>query len=139
MSDTDTEAAGGVWDRPAHGGKHLYQAVQYQQGNKTASTSGQTAAERAPAQSRHSRLNAFVYQQSFPHSPRSASGRLQGQGCPQNHVSFLQPLPYPWTRSQHVPDKFALFIHRDLSALKLSPKISPWTLHTSLVIQHLNV
>lgn len=46
---------------------------------------------------------------------------------------------YPWTRSQHVPDKFALFIHMDLSALRPPPKISPWTLHTSPVIQHLNI
>lgn len=50
MSDTDTEAATGVWDCPAHHGKHLYQAMLYQQEKRTACTLGQTAAARPPAQ-----------------------------------------------------------------------------------------
>ena len=137
VSDTDIEAAGGVWHCPAHGGKHLHQATQYQQEKKTASTSGQTVAERAPAQSPHSKLNAsYINIPSLAHHTRLLEAfRVKAVPRAIHHSGGH----YPLTGSQYVPDKFALFIHTDLPPLRLPPKISPWTLSTSPVIQHPNV
>lgn len=87
-------------DCPAHSGKHLHQATQYQQEKKAASTPGRAAAERAPARSRHSRLNARSINSPALAHHAGLLGAFRVKAVPRTiHHSCSH---HPFTLSQHI-------------------------------------
>lgn len=98
--------------------------------------------ERPPAQAADTAgvcTEVMLYQYSFPLSLFLLLETFRTQAVPGPFVILAgttqngSPLPIC---SWH---KCALVIHMDFTLLRLSPKISPWTLHTHPIIQRLKV